>query len=78
MYWVAGFVRMGGGIIVQCFVARSYLAWKLVDEFSVRGGEGDGVIAGVKGGGDVPDEGRPVRDADDSEEEVGACGGGCR
>src|SRR6266566_9154673 len=52
------------------------LAEKLVDDFGVGGGEGDGVVAGVEHGGDIPDQGRSVGVAEEGEEEVGA-GGGC-
>jgi hypothetical protein len=44
----------------------------LVDDFSVCGGKGDGVVARVKRGGNVREERRAVRVADEGEEEVGA------
>ena len=48
---------------------------KLVDDFRVCSGKGDGVIARVKRGGNIPEERRTVRVADEGEEEVGAAGG---
>jgi hypothetical protein len=44
----------------------------LVDDFSVWDGKGDGVVARVKRGGNVREERRAVRVADEGEEEVGA------
>ena len=48
---------------------------KLVDEFGVSGGEGNGVVARREIGGDIPNHGA-VWCADESEEEVSAGRGG--
>ncbi len=49
---------------------------KLVDEFGVSSGEGNGVVAGGEIGGDIPNQGT-AWGADEGEEEVGAGRGLC-